>query len=187
LLFEEIDPHYWRAIAAPRCCCDKPPMNASVTVRPARTADEKALGRLGTMLVVEHHGFDPQRFIAPIPQLPKRYGEFLVSQAVRRDKLVLVAERNGELVGYAYGGVEGNDYMVLRGPAGEIYDLVVDPAHRRQGIGTILLEATLRELKARGAPRVVLFTAEKNHGAQAMFAGAGFRRTMIEMTRELGD
>jgi hypothetical protein len=30
-----------------------------------------------------------------------------------------------------------------------------------------------------------LFTAEKNHGAQAMFARAGFRATMIEMTREL--
>jgi hypothetical protein len=31
---------------------------------------------------------------------------------------------------------------------------------------------------------VVLFTADKNHGAQAMFAKVGFRRTMIEMTRE---
>jgi hypothetical protein len=32
---------------------------------------------------------------------------------------------------------------------------------------------------------VVLFTAEKNHGAQAMFEGARNRRTMIEMTRQL--
>ena len=35
--------------------------------------------------------------------------------------------------------------------------------------------------------RVLLFTADKNHAARAMFAGAGFRRTMIEMTREIGD
>jgi ribosomal protein S18 acetylase RimI-like enzyme len=75
--------------------------------------------------------------------------------------------------------------MVLRGPAGEIYDVVVDPDHRRQGVGTELFAAVLAKLKALGAPRVVLFTADKNHDAQAMFAKVGFRRTMIEMTREL--
>jgi ribosomal protein S18 acetylase RimI-like enzyme len=99
--------------------------------------------------------------------------------------VVLVAEREGEVVGYAYAGMEGNDYMALRGPAGALYDLVVDPAHRRQRVGTALLDAALAALSKLGAPRVVLFTAEKNHGAQAMFEGAHFRRTMIEMTREL--
>ena len=160
-------------------------MSSPVTVRPATPADEKAMGRLGAMLVAEHHDYDSLRFIAPIPGLAKRYGEFLISQADKPDKLVLVAEREGEVVGYAYGGVEGNDYMVLRGPAGEIYDVVVDPDHRRQGVGTELFAAVLAKLKALGAPRVVLFTADKNHGAQAMFAKVGFRRTMIEMTREL--
>ena len=86
---------------------------------------------------------------------------------------MLVAERDGELVGYAYAGVEGNDYMALRGPAGALYDLVVDPLRRRQRVGTRLMEAALAELARRGAPRVVLFTADKNHGAQAMFAKAG--------------
>jgi ribosomal protein S18 acetylase RimI-like enzyme len=100
--------------------------------------------------------------------------------------LVLVAERGGEVVGYAYAGVEGNDYMALRGPAGVLYDLVVDAAHRRQGVGTALLDAVFDRLRELGAPRVLLFTADKNHVAQAMFDRAGFRRTMIEMTRELG-
>jgi len=39
-------------------------------------------------------------------------------------------------------------------------------------------------LEARGAPRVVLSTAAGNEAAQRLFAGAGFRRTMVEMTRE---
>ena len=77
--------------------------------------------------------------------------------------------------------------MSLRGPAGVVYDLVVDPAHRRQGIGRMLLDATLEILKARGAPRVVLSTAEQNTAAQRLFDRAGFRPTMIEMTRELDD
>jgi ribosomal protein S18 acetylase RimI-like enzyme len=62
---------------------------------------------------------------------------------------------------------------------------VVDPAHRGQGVGRGLLDATLDAFKAKGAPRVVLSTAEGNESAQRLFARAGFRRTMIEMTREL--
>jgi ribosomal protein S18 acetylase RimI-like enzyme len=98
---------------------------------------------------------------------------------------VLVAEHDARIVGYTYAGVEGYDYMALRGPAGALYDIVVDPAHRRHGVGRILLDATLAELARRGVPRVLLSTAEQNVAAQALFARAGFRRTMIEMTREL--
>jgi ribosomal protein S18 acetylase RimI-like enzyme len=115
------------------------------------------------------------------------YGRFLGSQSEQPDKLVLVADMGGAVVGYAYAGVEGNDYMALRGPAGVIYDLVVDPAHRRQGIGTALLDAAQAALAARGEPRAVLSTAERNVVAQRLFEKAGFRRTMVEMTRELTD
>lgn len=158
---------------------------APPTIRPARPDDLQAIGRLGALLVTEHHDFDPKRFIAPMPSLPQRYGEFLVSQIDRPEMLVLVAEREGQAVGYVYAGVEGNDYMALRGPAGVIQDLVVDPANRRQGVGRALLDAALEILRERGAPRALLSTAEKNQVAQAMFERAGFRRTMVEMTREL--
>jgi ribosomal protein S18 acetylase RimI-like enzyme len=162
-------------------------MASNVVVRPARESDAAAMGRLGAMLVREHHDFDPKRFIAPLPDLAQRYGGFLASQIERPQMIVLVAEREGAVVGYAYAGMEGNDYMALRGPAGVLYDLVVDPDHRRQRVGSKLLEAALAELAGLGAPRVLLFTADRNHVAQAMFAQANFRRTMIEMTRELGD
>ena len=92
--------------------------------------------------------------------------------------------RDGAVVGYVYAGVEGMDWMSLRGPAGVVHDLVVDPAHRRQGIGGMLLAATLKALQAKGAKQVVLSTAEANEPAQRLFAAAGFRRTMVEMTRE---
>ncbi len=77
--------------------------------------------------------------------------------------------------------------MSLRGAAGVLYDIVVDPAYRKQGVGRMLLDATLEALRARGAPRVVLSTAERNAAAQRLFDRAGFRRTMIEMTRELNE
>ena len=160
-------------------------MTAAVNIRPATPADLTAVGRLGALLVRTHHDFDPERFMAATSWTEKSYGSFLGTQLDEPNIVILVAERDGEVIGYTYAGVEGNDYMSLRGPAGVVYDLVVDPAHRRQGVGRMLLDATLEVLKARGAPRVVLSTAERNGPAQHLFDRAGFRRTMIEMTREL--
>jgi ribosomal protein S18 acetylase RimI-like enzyme len=160
---------------------------ANVSIRPATTTDIAAIGRLAALLVRTHHDFDPKRFIPATPRTAEGYGSYLGSQLEEPDIVVLVAEQNGEVIGYTYAGIEGTDYMALRGPAGALYDIVVDPEQRGRGVGRALLDATLDELKARGAPRVVLSTAERNESAQRLFERAGFRRTMIEMTRELDD
>jgi len=160
-------------------------MTSLTYIRPAAAEDAAALGRLGAMLVEEHYRFDPLRFLEPAPDLSERYGEFLVSRHAQPGNVVLVAERDGAIAGYAFGAKEGFDYMSLRGPAGVIYDLLVDPDYRRQGVGAALMAAMLDALKALGVPRALLFTADKNRVAQGMFKRIGFRRTMIEMTREL--
>jgi ribosomal protein S18 acetylase RimI-like enzyme len=158
--------------------------SSAATIRTATPADLPALGTLGALLVRLHHAFDARRFIAAMPQLEELYASFLGEQLGDPDAVVLVAERDGVVLGYAYGVVEGPDYMTLRGPAGMCHDLVVDPAQRGRGVGQSLLEAMLSALTARGAPRAVLMTAEQNAPAQRLFERAGFRRTMIEMTRE---
>ncbi len=154
-------------------------------IRTATAADVPAIGRLGALLVRTHHDFDAQRFIAATPETESGYGKFLGTQLEKPNVIVLVAEEGGSVIGYTYAGVEGYDYMSLRGPAGVLYDIVVSPDHRGRGVGQALLEASLAALTARGAPRAVLSTAERNAPAQRLFERAGFRRTMIEMTREL--
>ena len=156
-------------------------------IRRATPTDLAALGRLGALLVRTHHDLDQKRFIAATSGTEQGYRSYLGTQLDKSNVVILVAELDGEAVGYTYASVEGKDYMSLRGPAGVLYDIVVDPAHRGHGIGWMLLDATLEALKAQGAPRVVLSTAERNLSAQRLFARAGFRRTMIEMTRELDD
>jgi ribosomal protein S18 acetylase RimI-like enzyme len=159
--------------------------DAALRIRSATRDDLPALGRLGALLVRTHHDLDPHRFIPPGPGTEQGYGSWLVSQLGRPDVVVLVAERDGQVIGYAYAGLEGMDYMALRGPAGALYDIVVDPARRRSGVGRALLEAAVTALQGLGAPQVVLSTAEGNAAAQQLFRSAGFRPTMREMTREL--
>jgi len=158
---------------------------APVNVRPAAAADLPALGRLGALLVAVHHDFDAARFIPVGAGTEQGYAQFLGSRLDRPDSVVLVAEEDGQLLGYSYGALEGTDFMALRGPAGVLQDLVVDPAHRRRGVGQQLLKASLAALAGLGAPLVVLSTAHRNEAAQQLFARAGFRPTMIEMTRDL--
>ncbi|HZI40074.1 MAG TPA: GNAT family N-acetyltransferase [Gemmatimonadaceae bacterium] len=144
-----------------------------------------AVGRLGELLVRTHWEFDKKRFMRATPHMDEGYGHFLGTQLDDADVCVLVAERDGEVVGYTYAAVEGRDWMSLRDRAGVLHDIIVDPAAREHGVGRLLLDATLAFLKERGVPRVVLSTAEQNSAAQRLFEKAGFRPTMIEMTREL--
>jgi ribosomal protein S18 acetylase RimI-like enzyme len=157
----------------------------AITIRAATREDAPAMGRLGALLVRAHHELDSTRFVAATSRTEHGYASFLATQLAEPEVVILVAESQDGVLGYAYAGLEGADYMALRGPAGVLHDLVVDPGHRGQGIGRRLLDAMIEALAARGAPRVVLSTAERNEDAQRLFERAGFRRTMIEMTREL--
>ena len=151
-------------------------------IRPATPTDMPIIGRLGALLVRIHHAFDPERFLAATPQTEEAYAGFLQEQLADADAIVLIAEHNGAVIGYSYAQIEGIDYMALRGPAGVLHDLIVDPMYRGLGVGGMLLDATRSILAMRGVSQVVLSTAARNEAAQRLFARAGFRPTMIEMT-----
>jgi len=156
-----------------------------VTIRRATAADLPVLGVLGASLLRAHYVFDPLRFMAPHEESEKGYGWFLGTQLKEDDVAVFVAERSGAVVGYVYAGLEPQSWKELRDAAGFIHDVVVAPEAQRHGVASALVDAACVWFKTQGAPRVVLWSAEKNEVAQRLFARLGFRRTMIEMTREL--
>jgi GNAT superfamily N-acetyltransferase len=156
-----------------------------LTIRRAEPRDASALGALGAMLMRTHYAFDPQRFLAAGDHAERGYASFLRSQLEDDDTVVLVAERDGRIVGYVYAGLEPMSWKELRAPAGFIHDVMVEDDEQSAGAGSALIDAAIAWLRNRGAPRVMLWTAERNDGAQRLFLRLGFRRTMIEMTREL--
>lgn len=156
----------------------------AATIRPAERRDLPVLGRLGVALVRMHHGLDPQRFIAPDDHSGAGYARFLASVLDDPDSVVLVAEKDGAVVGYVYAGLEPHSWRDLRGPAGFIHDVFVEEPARGHGHATHLLEAVADHLEGRGAPRLVLATAARNSAALRLFERLGFRHTMIELTRE---
>jgi ribosomal protein S18 acetylase RimI-like enzyme len=161
------------------------PLPPDTVIRRAAKADLPALGTLGASLLRAHYAFDPQRFMAPRDDPEAGYAWFLGTQLKEDDVAVFVAERGGAVIGYVYAGLEPQSWKELREEAGFIHDVVVAKEGQRLGIASALVDAACAWLRSIGAPRVVLWTADKNEGAQQLFTRLGFRRTMIEMTREL--
>jgi ribosomal protein S18 acetylase RimI-like enzyme len=156
-----------------------------ILIRLANDSDLPALGHLGALLMETHYRFDQKRFMAPRGDSAQGYAWFLRSQLHEEDAVVFVAERAGVIVGYVYAALEPISWKELRDAAGFIHDVVVEDSSRRLGIAKSLVEAAIDWLRAHGAPRVMLWTAEQNPAAQALFSRLGFRRTMIEMTLEV--
>ena len=152
-----------------------------ITIRPAAKSDEPALGRYGGALMRQHHAADTKRFI--LTERPESgYGRFLVSMLGDPDRLVLVAEHSGDVVGYVFAEVEPISWKELRGPSGFIHDLFVDDRMRGQGAGRALLTEAIAWIRSKGMTQIVLWSEWNNATAQRLFANTGFRRTMMEMT-----
>ena len=157
-----------------------------VTLRPATDDDQRELGRMAGALVRMHHALDPLRFFLVEP-IEEGYGRWLAKTAKSERSIVLVAENGAthRVVGYAWATLEERDWMMLLDACAALQDIWVDEDARRHGVARALLERVAERAAARGAPRLVLSTAAKNETAQRFFESMGFRRTMIEMTREL--
>ena len=155
-----------------------------IEIRPARPDDLGQVSKLAAALVRLHHKWDPRRFMLVEP-LETGYHRFFGSQLSDEDVVLLVAVREQTIVGYIYGGIEPRNWNALLDRCGAVHDIHVDESVRKQGVASKLMEAACEKLKSLGAPRVVLMSAQANLEGQRLFEKLGFRRTMVEMTREL--
>src|SRR5919201_650045 len=150
-----------------------PSPDTPIVIRRATAADMPALGKLGASLLRTHYSFDPQRFMAPRDDPESGYAWFLGTQLKEEDVAVFVAERSGVVIGYVYAGLEPQSWKELRETAGFIHDVVVAPEAQRLGVATALVESACDWFRSIGAPRVLLWTADKNEPAQQLFARLG--------------
>lgn len=154
-----------------------------VVIRPATADDLPSVARLAAGLVRLHHRWDAKRFLIVEP-VEEGYGWWLGSQLGTPGVVLLVAQVEGAVAGYLYGGLEERDWMLLRDACGMVHDVYVDEAFRRRGVARALMRAGIDALQAQGVPRVGLSTAPQNVEGQALFASLGFRPTLVEMMRE---
>jgi ribosomal protein S18 acetylase RimI-like enzyme len=83
-----------------------------------------------------------------------------------KDELFFVAVDGDAVVGTVMAGYDGH--------RGWIYSVAVAPSHRRQGIGTRLMEFAERSLIARGCVKINLQILEGNESVVAFYSRMGY-------------
>ena len=98
------------------------------------------------------------------------------------DVSILVAEEDGELLGYTACG-SNRDPDALPG-VGEVRSMFVASTSWRGGVGSALLAAALDDLRRRGYADVTLWSFNANDRANAFYERAGFTRDGAEKSNE---
>jgi N-acetylglutamate synthase-like GNAT family acetyltransferase len=103
----------------------------------------------------------------------------------------LVAEEDGEIVGYVTGSVHTSDGLAVI-PAGaeylEVDELYVIPARRSQGIGRGLLDTMLARAEAAGLEYQLVYSATKDiRQVLHFYEQSGFQSWCIQLFRAKGD
>ena len=97
--------------------------------------------------------------------------------------LDLVAERAGEVVGWACHGPYRDGEV--RTADAELYAIYVDPAHYGDGIGQSLLDESVRRCTAARHPRMLLWVLKDNARARRFYEQAGFHADGTEEPYEV--
>lgn len=76
-------------------------------------------------------------------------------------EIVFVAELDGKIVGFIEGGLQAEDKKYRT--SAEIGNLYVLKEYQKFGVGKLLFNTMLEELKLRGCKNVILYVIEKNN------------------------
>lgn len=136
-------------------------MPGQVTIRQATSNEFHAYDEL-------YDAGDKADFLTPEERLERRRQQFAEIDENRR--LILVAEADGKIVG----AVQLVFDSFVPG-AGMVRSLAVRPSHRRQGIGTQLMDAVEALARDRGLKALVLLVRPDNEAAVAMYRKRGYQ------------
>ncbi|MFF8357849.1 GNAT family N-acetyltransferase [Streptomyces chartreusis] len=120
-----------------------------------------------------YRGLIPQSYLDALDvarDAERRRGYFSQGDASVLD---LVAERDGEIVGWACHGPYRDGEA--RTEDVELYAIYVDPGRYGTGIGHALLQESVRRCTAAGHPRMLLWVLKDNARARRFYERAGFR------------
>jgi ribosomal-protein-alanine N-acetyltransferase len=145
-----------------------------IAVSPATPTDAAAIARLSRTTHALH--------AAALPHLFQPPGAAVVTAAeVERliasgDRLLLVATADGAVAGYASAEEERVPATALKRATAvlHLHELAVHPAHRRRGIGRLLLRAVRDAAATRGLATVSLDVYAFNAEARALYEAEGF-------------
>lgn len=147
--------------------------DTAISFEPAQPSDLPALSALLTLLFSQEHEFIPdtaaqQRGLVAILEQPDI-------------GCILVARYQGEVI--AMVSLLFSISTALGGRVALLEDMVVNPAHRGQGIGSQLLTYAVEFARTQQVLRITLLTDHDNATAQHFYQQHGFQQSDMQAWR----
>jgi ribosomal protein S18 acetylase RimI-like enzyme len=141
-------------------------------VRAAEPADTAAVREIAHRSLEASYTLSPQTIEGAVKQWynEETFRETLDDEAM----VVLVAERDGDIVGFSEG------QLVTEGGDGDLNWLHVDPDYRGEGIARTLFDATRERLMDMGASRMRGRVLQDNTGGNEFYEYFGFTKAADE-------
>lgn len=146
-------------------------------IRPATVDDREAIKRVARD--AWHDTYEELEAETIDDTIDDWYGDESFADALEEPgTAVLVAERDGEVVGFTHGVVHDDEGDVLR--------MYVHPDHQDEGIGTALHDRLREDLEDFNMNRMRAIDLESNDASREFYEGLGFEQTDSAAV-ELGD
>ena len=152
-------------------------------IRQASEQDILEIIKLVSCLDKQHEGYDPYFSVKENPEklMVVHYQKIIESNK----DLCLVAEENGQLVGYAFGKIEESAEYYKEEKFGMLNEIFVSEACRKKGIANLMLEKMYSWLRIRGVNHIELEVASPNTLAQSIWQKKGFTTYLHKMRKAI--
>ncbi|NTW52899.1 MAG: GNAT family N-acetyltransferase [Chlorobiaceae bacterium] len=143
-----------------------------------RIAEQRDIGACSRLLGIL---FGQEQEFAPDVRNQELGLEMIIGDASAG--MVLVCEKDGEIAGMLtlltlVSTALGKKVAMLE-------DMIVDPASRGQGIGSMLVEHAFAWARDNGYGRITLLTDGDNDSAHRFYGGKGFERSQMAVFRKM--
>ncbi|HLV98159.1 MAG TPA: GNAT family N-acetyltransferase [Ktedonobacterales bacterium] len=156
-----------------------------IIIRPYQFADQDQGERCIIELQDFERGLEADRVEGAT--IAQRYLQHLLATCQAKTGSLFVAETDNQVVGLICVWLEREPDSFLTNLAGYAYisDLVVLPAYRRRGIGTVLLQQAEAYALEQGATALKINVLAKNSAAYTAYHKAGFRDYEVSLLKQL--
>ena len=150
-------------------------------IRLAQQSDVAGISQMWARMVERHAQLDATTF-RPAADGAELYARFIEDRLEDAYARILVAEVDGELVGYISGGIADiNSQLFEAQRCGLITELFVCAGQRRQGIGSQLVERLMLWFRACDVSRFEWYTSAQNPAALAFWRAMGGEAYLLRM------
>jgi len=154
-----------------------------VLIREATIEDLKRVKFLWLKLAEEMYKIE--EYIFPSRENAERWFSSILSTLREGRGKVLVAQLNGEIVGFIYFVHSLRMFFEVSKQVALISDMYVKPEFRRRGIGSLLLEKCFEHLRKLDIKHVMLSVLSNNLAAVKFYEKHGFKICRYDMSRNI--